>query len=108
MAGPISQEEFLEARQNKSPKKPHLTLQDKYDICCPADESPATIECLYSASCETPSNHRTDYQVAAVQNAGFTFLEIIDFPSLCGRTHCRGWLAVSASASAEAPVARVR
>ena len=44
MAGLISREELLEARQKKSPKKPHLTLTEKYDICCLADESPLSNE----------------------------------------------------------------
>ena len=44
MAGLISREELLEARQKKSPKKPHLTLTDKYDVCCLADESPLSNE----------------------------------------------------------------
>ena len=40
MAGQITREELLAAQQNKSPKKPHLKLTEKYDICCLAEESP--------------------------------------------------------------------
>ena len=40
MAGQIIREELLAAQQNKSPKKPHLKLTEKYDICCLAEESP--------------------------------------------------------------------
>lgn len=36
----ISREELLAAKQKESPKKVHLTLQEKYDICCLAEESP--------------------------------------------------------------------
>ena len=36
----VSREDLLSA-QKKSPKlKVHMTLQEKYDICCLADESP--------------------------------------------------------------------
>ena len=39
MAGQITREELLAAQQNKSPKKPHLKLTEKYDICCLAEEA---------------------------------------------------------------------
>ena len=44
MAGQITREELLAAQQNKSPKKPHLKLTEKYDICCLAEESPLSNE----------------------------------------------------------------
>jgi len=44
MAGQITREELRAAQQNKSPKKPHLKLTEKYDICCQAEESPLSNE----------------------------------------------------------------
>lgn len=34
----VSREELM-ALQKKSPKKVHLLLREKYDICCVADET---------------------------------------------------------------------
>ena len=47
MAGLISREELLAAQQKKCPRKPHLTLTEKYDSCRLADESPLSNESLH-------------------------------------------------------------
>lgn len=41
MAGPSRDD--LVAQHKKSPKKVHMSLQEKYDVCCLADESPLSL-----------------------------------------------------------------